>query len=62
MGRVLNTMQGLKSAMMVVVYQAAFAGVRIFYKVAGNIEMSLTVLIAYCFLFTKFLQQQIRRR
>lgn len=51
MGRLLDTIQGLKPAMMMVVVQAALAGVNIFYKLAGNIGMSLRVLIGYRFLF-----------
>ncbi|KAH7834962.1 hypothetical protein Vadar_021443 [Vaccinium darrowii] len=51
MGRLLDTIQGLKPAMMMVVVQAALAGVNIFYKLAGNMGMSLRVLIGYRFLF-----------
>ncbi|GFS38015.1 nodulin MtN21 /EamA-like transporter family protein [Actinidia rufa] len=50
MGRVANTIHGLKPVMMMVVVQAALAGITIFYKIAGNIGMSLRVLIAYRFL------------
>ncbi|KAF7126860.1 hypothetical protein RHSIM_Rhsim11G0114200 [Rhododendron simsii] len=38
-------------ALLMVAYQAAFTGVNILYKLAGNIGMSLRVLIAYRFLF-----------
>ncbi|KAG5525935.1 hypothetical protein RHGRI_032288 [Rhododendron griersonianum] len=51
MGRISNTIQGLKPAMMMVTVQAALAGVNIFYKLAGNNGMSLSVLIAYRFIF-----------
>ncbi|KAH7833518.1 hypothetical protein Vadar_007108 [Vaccinium darrowii] len=51
MRRLSETIQGLKPAMMMVVVQALLAGVNIFYKLAGNIGMSLSVLIAYRFLF-----------
>ncbi|PSS02842.1 WAT1-related protein [Actinidia chinensis var. chinensis] len=50
MGKVADTLHGLKPAMMMVVVQAALTGVNIFYKIAGNIGMSLRVLIAYRFL------------
>ncbi|XP_058191857.1 WAT1-related protein At1g25270-like [Rhododendron vialii] len=51
MGRISDTIQGLKPAMMMVTVQAALAGVNIFYKLAGNLGMSLRVLIAYRFIF-----------
>ncbi|KAF7128072.1 hypothetical protein RHSIM_Rhsim11G0133100 [Rhododendron simsii] len=51
MGRISDTIHGLKPAMMMVTVQAALAGVNIFYKMAGNSGLSLRVLIAYRFIF-----------
>ncbi|KAL6964330.1 hypothetical protein U1Q18_035385 [Sarracenia purpurea var. burkii] len=51
MGKICNTIHGLRPAIMMVVVQAAMAGVNVFYKIAANIGMSLRVLIAYRFLF-----------
>ncbi|XAR53094.1 hypothetical protein NMG60_11021495 [Bertholletia excelsa] len=50
-GRISNCLQSLKPAMLMVMFQAAMAGVSIFYKLASNDGMSLKVLIAYRFLF-----------
>ncbi|THF99024.1 hypothetical protein TEA_024283 [Camellia sinensis var. sinensis] len=49
MGKIANTIHGLKPAMMMVVVQAALAGNSIFYKLASSIGMSMRVLIAYRF-------------
>ncbi|THG19681.1 hypothetical protein TEA_013946 [Camellia sinensis var. sinensis] len=51
MGKIANTIHGLKPAMMMVVVQATMAGNSVFYKLASSIGMSLSVLIAYRFVF-----------
>ncbi|KAL7199930.1 hypothetical protein ACSBR2_022107 [Camellia fascicularis] len=51
MGRIWNSIKELKAAMIMVVVQIAFAVVNIFYKMAANDGMKMTVLIAYRFLF-----------
>ncbi|CAK9143408.1 unnamed protein product [Ilex paraguariensis] len=51
MGRICNTINDLKPAMMMVTAQIAIAGVNIFCKLAANDGMSLRVLVAYRFMF-----------
>ncbi|XP_052203921.1 WAT1-related protein At1g68170-like [Diospyros lotus] len=51
MRKIWNTIHGLRPAMLMVVVQATFAGVNVFYKLAANDGMSLRVLVAYRFLF-----------
>ncbi|KAF5952033.1 hypothetical protein HYC85_009977 [Camellia sinensis] len=51
MGKIANTIHGLKPAMMMAVVQVALAGVNVFYKLASSIGMSMSVLIAYRFVF-----------
>ncbi|GMP64304.1 hypothetical protein CsSME_00025648 [Camellia sinensis var. sinensis] len=51
MGRIWNSIKELKAAMIMVVVQIAFAVVNIFYKMAANDGMKMTVFIAYRFLF-----------
>ncbi|CAL5377790.1 unnamed protein product [Camellia sinensis] len=51
MGKIANTIHGLKPAMMMVVVQATMSGNSIFYKLASSIGMCLSVLIAYRFVF-----------
>ncbi|XAR53098.1 hypothetical protein NMG60_11021500 [Bertholletia excelsa] len=50
-GRISNSLQSLKPVMLMVMLQAAVAGVNIFYKLASNDGMSMKILIAYRFLF-----------
>ncbi|KAF5936740.1 hypothetical protein HYC85_024246 [Camellia sinensis] len=51
MGRIWNSIKELKAAMIMVVVQITFDVVNIFYKMAANDGMKMTVLIAYRFLF-----------
>ncbi|KAL7235894.1 hypothetical protein ACSBR1_019222 [Camellia fascicularis] len=51
MEKIVNTIHGLKPAMMMAVVQVALAGVNVFYKLASSIGMSISVLIAYRFVF-----------
>ncbi|KAL2477502.1 WAT1-related protein [Forsythia ovata] len=51
MGKICDTVQGLKPTIMMVGVQMALTGVNIFYKLAANDGMSLKVLVAYRFLF-----------
>lgn len=51
MGQIYDFIHGLKPAMMMVVVQVAFAGVNVLYKLAANQGMSLSVIVAYRFIF-----------
>ncbi|KAF5952030.1 hypothetical protein HYC85_009974 [Camellia sinensis] len=51
MGKIANIIHGFKPAIMMVVVQAALAGNSVFYKLASSIGMSMSVLIAYRFVF-----------
>ncbi|KAA8536507.1 hypothetical protein F0562_028985 [Nyssa sinensis] len=50
MGKICNTVHGLKPTLLMVVVQLVMAGMNIFYKLAANDGMSLRVLVAYRFL------------
>ncbi|XAR53097.1 hypothetical protein NMG60_11021498 [Bertholletia excelsa] len=50
-GRISNCLQSLKPATLMVMYQAAMAGLNIFFKLASKDGMSMKILIAYRFLF-----------
>ncbi|KAF5936876.1 hypothetical protein HYC85_024382 [Camellia sinensis] len=68
MERIWNSIKELKAAMIMVVVQIAFDVVNIFYKMAVNDGMKMTVLIAYRFLFASafilplalFLERQLK--
>ncbi|THG07953.1 hypothetical protein TEA_003797 [Camellia sinensis var. sinensis] len=51
MGKITNTLNGLKPAMAMVVVQAALAGNSVFIKLASRIGLSMRVLTAYRFVF-----------
>lgn len=51
MGKISDKMHGLKTVIMMVFIQAAYAGMSLLYKLASNDGMNLRVLIAYRFLF-----------
>ncbi|XP_024959867.1 WAT1-related protein At1g25270-like [Cynara cardunculus var. scolymus] len=48
-------MQGLKATMMMIATQLATAGITIFYKLAANDGMHITILIAYRYLFASLI-------
>ena len=47
--------QGLKATMMMIVTELIMAGTSIFYKLASNDGMQMSVLIAYRYLFASIL-------
>ncbi|KAM3360798.1 WAT1-related protein [Capsicum galapagoense] len=51
MGKISDKVHGLKTVIMMVFIQAAYAGMSLLYKLASNDGMNLRVLIAYRFLF-----------
>lgn len=51
MSHISKVIAGLKPAFLMVVVQVAYAGVSILYKMVANDGMSLSVLMAYRFLF-----------
>lgn len=49
--QIINVLHELKPAILMVVVQVVFAGVNVLYKLAANDGMSLTVIVAYRFIF-----------
>nr|XP_043630955.1 WAT1-related protein At1g25270-like [Erigeron canadensis] len=50
--KICNVIHGLKPVLLMIAVQTAFAGVNVFYKLAANDGMVLSILIAYRFLFS----------